>query len=94
MTMLCLLAMSATAAVVKRGSMETLVDSCGFFPQISPNGQWLLYSPTDASSLMMKNLNTGEITTIATTGYPGFDAIFGHDGKVYYVTTPPRARAR
>ena len=86
MTMLCLLAMGATAAVVKRGSMETLLDSCGFFPQISPNGQWLLYSPTDASSLMMKNLTTGEITTIATTGYPGFDAIFGHDGKVYYVT--------
>ena len=86
MTMLCLLAMSATAAVVKRGSMMTLVDSCGFFPQISPDGQWLLYSPTEGTSLLMKHLTTGEITTIASTGYPGFDAIFGHDGKVYYVT--------
>lgn len=86
MTMLCLLAMSATAAVVKRGSMVTLVDSCGFFPQISPDGQWLLYSPTEGTSLMLKHLSTGEITTVASTGYPGFDAIFGHDGKVYYVT--------
>ena len=86
MTMLCLLAMGATAAVVKRGSLITLVDSCGFFPQLSPNGQFVLYSPTEGTSLMLKNLNTGEITTVASTGYPGFDAIFGHDGKVYYVT--------
>lgn len=86
MTMLCLLAMSATGAVVKRGTMTTLVDSCGFFPQISPDGQWLLYSPTEGTSLMLKHLSTGEITTVASSGYPGFDAIFGHDGKVYYVT--------
>ena len=86
MTMLCLLAMSATGAVVKRGSMMTLLDSCGFFPQISPDGLWLLYSPTEGTSLQLKNLMTSEVTTIASTGYPGFDAIFGHDGKVYYVT--------
>ena len=82
----CLCAINAVAAGVKPGSMRTLVDSCGFFPQLSPDGQWLLYSPTDATSLMLKHLSTGTVTTVATSGYPGFDAIFGPDGKVYYVT--------
>ena len=83
---LCLTALCSTAAGVKSGSMRTLVDSCGFFPQLSPDGQWLLYSPTEGTSLMLKNLSTGAVTTVADTGYPGFDAIFGDDGKVYYVT--------
>ena len=84
--LLCLWALGSTAAGVKPGSMKTLVDSCGFFPQLSPDGQWVLYSPTEGTSLMLKNLATGAVTTVANTGYPGFDAIFGHDGKVYYVT--------
>ena len=86
MTVLCLWAMAATAAGVKQGSNKTLVDSCGFFPQLSPDGQWALYSPTDAATLMLKNLSTGAVTTVASTGYPGFDAIWGIDGKVYYIT--------
>ena len=86
MTMLCLLALGATAAGVKPGSMKTLVDSCGFFPQLSPDGQLLLYSPTEGTSLMLKDLVTGVVKTVANEGYPGFDAIFGADGKVYYVT--------
>ena len=76
----------AVAAGVKSGSETTLVDSCGFFPQLSPDGQWVLYSPTDATSLMLKNLSSGAVTTVSKVGYPGFDAIFGPDGKVYYVT--------
>ena len=84
--LLCLTALCGTAAGVKSGSMMTLVDSCGFFPQLSPDGQWLLYSPTEGTSLMLKNLSTGAVTTVADTGHPGFDAIFGDDGKVYYVT--------
>ena len=86
MTMLCLLALGATAAGVKPGSVKTLVDSCGFFPQLSPDGQLLLYSPTEGTSLMLKDLVTGSVKTVASEGYPGFDAIFGVDGKVYYVT--------
>ena len=84
--LLCLWALGATAAGVKPGTMKTLVDSCGFFPQLSDDGEWLLYSPTEGTSLMLKNLSTGVVTTVANTGYPGFDAIFGDDGKVYYVT--------
>ena len=84
--MLCLAVTGATAAGVKQGSIKTLVDSCGFFAQVSPDGQWLLYSPIDATTLQIKNLSSGIVTTVAHTGYPGFDAIFGADGKVYYVT--------
>ena len=86
MSLLCLSALWSSAAGVKPGSARTLVDSCGFFPQLSADGQWLLYSPTDATKLMLKNLSTGVETTVADTGYPGFDAIIGNDGKVYYVT--------
>ncbi|MBR5725467.1 MAG: N-acetylmuramoyl-L-alanine amidase [Muribaculaceae bacterium] len=71
---------------MKPGSTKTLVDSCGFFPQLSNDGQWLLYSPSDATQLMLKNLATGAVTVVSAKDYPGFDAIFGDDGKVYYVT--------
>ena len=86
LTIMCLWIIGAAAAGVKPGSEKTLVDSCGFFPQLSPDGQWVLYSPTDATSLLLKNLVTGAVTTVASKDYPGFDAIFGDDGKVYYVT--------
>ena len=84
--LLWLCAHGAMAVEVKPGSVKTLVDSCGFFPQLSPDGNWLLYSPTEATSLMLKNLSTGAVTVVASEGYPGFDGIFGTDGKVYYVT--------
>ena len=86
LALVCLWALGSGAVGVKQGSVRTLVDSCGFFPQISADGQWLLYSPTEGTSLMLKNLATGDVKTVASTGYPGFDAILGQDGKVYYVT--------
>ena len=86
MTIVCLWALGSGAAGVVPSSEKTLVDSCGFFPQLSPDGQWLLFSPTDATALMLKNLQTGAVTTVANKDYPGFDAVFGNDGKVYYVT--------
>ena len=84
--LVCLWALGAGAVGVKQGSVKTLVDSCGFFPQISPDGQWLLFSTTDASHLILKNLSTGDHRVVSMTGFPGFDAIFGADGKIYYVT--------
>lgn len=84
--LVCLCAFGSGAVGVKHGSARMLVDSCGFFPQISVDGQWLLYSPTEGTSLSLKNLMTGEVRTVATAGYPGFDAIIGIDNKVYYVT--------
>lgn len=86
LSLMCSWALVAGAVGVKHGSARTLVDSCGFFPQISADGQWLLYSPTEGTSLTLRNVTTGAVKTVATTGYPGFDAIIGSDGKVYYVT--------
>ncbi len=86
LTIMCLWVMGAAAAGVKPGSEKTLVDSCGFFPQLSPDGQWLLYSPIDGGSLQLKNLFTGAVTTVADKGYPGYDALLSDDGKVYYIT--------
>ena len=86
LAIMCLCAIGASAIGVRQGSERSLVDSCGFFPQLSPDGQWVLYSPTDGASLMLKNLATGAVSTVAAQGYPGFDAIFGPDGKVYYIT--------
>lgn len=86
-----LLIMCAVLCAVCAGAVEVkcsavLLDSCGFFPQLSPDGRLLLYSPTDASQLLLKDLATGTVTTVASKGYPGFDAVFGPDGKVYYIT--------
>ncbi len=92
LSFLWLCAVCASAAGVKHGSARTLVDSCGFFPQMSADGQWLLYSPTEGTSLQLKNLYTGQVTTVASKGYPGFDAILSDDGKVYYVTQQARKR--
>ena len=86
LAIMCLCAIGASAIGVKQGSERSLVDSCGFFPQLSLDGQWVLYSPTDATTLMLKNLVTGSVTTVADKDNPGFDAIFGPDGKVYYIT--------
>lgn len=86
MMLYCLCAAVAMGAGVKSGSVKTLVDSCGFFPQLSADGKWLLYSPTEATSLLLKNLETGAVTTVSSKGYPGFDAMIGEDGKVYYIT--------
>jgi N-acetylmuramoyl-L-alanine amidase len=85
-SLLCLWALGAGAVGVKQGSVKTLVDSCGFFPQMSPDGQWLLFSTTEGSHLILKNLSTGDHRVVSSTGMPGFDAIFGPDGKVYYLT--------
>ena len=92
LVIMCLCNIAASALGVKSGSERSLVDSCGFFPQLSDDGQWVLYSPTDATSLMLKNLSTGAVTTVASKGYPGFDAMFGPDGKVYYVTQERKSK--
>lgn len=65
-------------------------DVAGYFPQLSPDGNLLLYSPTEATSLTLLNLKTGDEKIIASEGVPGFDARFGLDGKVYYVTMHPQ----
>jgi len=86
---LCALVTVSAVAVAQSSHVvgtRVLLDSCGFFPQVSADGRWLMYSPLDARQLMLKDLATGEVREVSHDGYPGFDAIFGRDGKVYYVT--------
>ena len=78
--------MAAVAQPVTVTSTRVLVDSCAYFPQLSADGTQLLFSNTEASVLSLNDLATGRVTTVADQGLPGFDARFGPDGKVYYVT--------
>lgn len=58
----------------------------GYFPQISPDGKKVISSPTDAKILYIYDLDTQKRDIVANEGVPGFEAIFGKNGKVYYVS--------
>lgn len=83
---LAAMALAGMAQPVTVVSTRVLVDSCAYFPQLSADGTQLLYSNTEASALYLKDLKTGQVTTVAQQGLPGFDARFAPEGKVYYVT--------
>lgn len=57
----------------------------GYFPQISPDGKKVISAPTDAKKLYIYDLETQRRDVVADEGVPGFEAVFGPDGKVYYV---------
>lgn len=63
-----------------------VTDSLGFFPQLNAKGTQVLYSTTDACQLTLQDVATGRKKVIASTGYPGFEAVFAHDGRVYYIS--------
>ena len=87
-TLTAVVALAAMGQSVYVQSTVTLVDAGGYFPQLSPDGTKLVYAPTDAVNLKILEMDStgNRTTTIASKGYPGFDARFGPDGKVYYVT--------
>lgn len=58
----------------------------GYFPQISPDGKKVITAPTDAKKLYIYDLDTQKREVVTDEGVPGFEAIFGKDGKVYYVS--------
>ncbi len=72
---------------------KVLVDTtheAAFFPTLSPDGTKLLYSTTDATVLRMMDLNTRQVYRVSSEWGSGFDAKFGPDGKIYYVTMQRR----
>ena len=79
-------AVCAQAQTVTVLSTAQLTDSAAFFPQLSPDGTRLLYSNTEASRLTLRDVATGGETVVCGTGFPGFDARFAPNGKVYYIT--------
>lgn len=86
-----LLAIATLCTLTAWASADVQVtDSDAFFPQLNDEGTKLLYGPTDGSQLLLKDLTTGQVTTINADGHAGFNAIWGQDGKVYYVTQEQR----
>lgn len=83
---LALAAFGASAQSVTVRSSVQLVDSTAYFPQLSDDGSRLLYSNTEASCLSMLDIATGQTTVVSNEDFPGFDARFAPNGKVYYVT--------
>jgi len=89
--LLGVLAIACTArAEVK--SVKVLADSNAYFPQLSDDGNWLLFSSWSGRQLYVRNLLTGVERQVSGEGYPGYDAIWGADGKVYYVTQERKSR--
>ncbi len=86
--MLCLMPVCLAQSVA---SVTTLVDSAAYFPQLSDDGRWLLYSNTEGTVLSLMNIETRQVTVVAREGYPGFDARFDANGNVYYITHERRA---
>lgn len=83
---LCFFALAASAQRVQVLSDRVVVSSGGYFPQLSDDGKKLIYAPTDAVELKIMDLDTKQVSTISNKDLPGFEAKFGPDGKVYYVT--------
>lgn len=91
LSLLCLMALCVAAQSVRVTSDVVLVDSCAYFPQLSADGSQLLYAPTDAKQLYLLDLKTKTTRLVSDEGVPGFEAIFGRDGKVYYVAMKKNA---
>lgn len=84
------LAVSAHAQQPVPSAGWQATDSAAFFPQLNDSGTQLLYGTTDGAQLFLKDLTTGGTHCIDSTGHAGFNAVWGADGKVYYVTQEQR----
>ena len=58
-----------------------------FYPNLNAGGDLLLYSDADAHGLKMLDLSTQAVTTISDKNGAGFDAKWGGDNNVYFVTS-------
>lgn len=86
LAILAVASLGVSAQTVTVRSTVQLVDSTGYFPQLSADGSRLLYSNTEASQLSMLDIKSGATTVVCSEDFPGFDARFAPNGKVYYVT--------
>ncbi|MBQ4366871.1 MAG: hypothetical protein II786_02155 [Muribaculaceae bacterium] len=66
--------------------MTCATDSAAYFPQMSDDGKFLLYSNTEGSVLTLFDPATHHAQVVADKHYPGFDARFDAQGRIYYVT--------
>ncbi len=91
-----LLALIASGQQVRVTSSTQLLRDVepAFYPTLNPNGELLLYSDADAHGLKMLDLTTNKVTSISFENGAGFDAKWGPDGKVYYVTSTVDEKSR
>lgn len=88
---LALVGVCMSAQTVKVTSDVTLTDSAAYFPQLSPDGKYLVYAPTDAHPLLLQEVATGARRVISEDGLPGFDAVFDSKGRVCFMTMERRS---
>ena len=65
-----------------------------FYPTLSTSGDRLLYSDVDAKGLKMLDLATLHVITISDEPGAGFDAKWGSDNQVYYITSNVDEKSR
>ena len=59
-----------------------------FYPSLNKSGDKLLFSDPDAHGLKMLDFSSGQtVTPISDKDGAGFDAKWGNDGQVYFVTS-------
>lgn len=61
-----------------------------YFPQLSPDTSHVAYSTVDGLWLILRDRATGSDLVVDSVGAPGYDARFGGDGRLYYVTMERR----
>lgn len=64
-----------------------LPERAAFYPSLSSDGSRLLFSDADAHGLKMLDIATSMETTVSNRDGAGFDAKWGNDGNIYYVTS-------
>ncbi len=85
----CIVAMGCSAQAQRIASItstKSITSSNGFFPQVNYQGTQVIYSETEGRTLYLYDIESGQRTTISNDDYPGFEARFSKEGKVYYVT--------
>ena len=83
-------AFCVNAQVVTVTTDVVMTDSAAYFPQMSLDGKHLVYAPTDAHPLIMKDVATGVTRIVSDEGLPGFDAVFDADGNIVFMTMEQR----
>lgn len=92
LTLLAVASLAATAqqvTVLEQRRLLQGVEAPAFFPVLDATGGWLLFSDADACGLKLYDFANDVVTRISREPGAGFDAFFGGDGRVYYVTQQP-----
>lgn len=90
-TMLCAVSLMGCAQPPRPviDSVRVAVERA-YFTQLSPDTGVVAYSTVDGLWLVLRDLASGSDVVVDSVGAPGYDARFGGDGRLYYVTMERR----